>query len=97
MPFPRPERLLLSPREPRCRERMPNSGPFMDSAVPGLSPAGQVPADVLRYRDAGMAENLANEVQRRALGEHQGGGRVPQLVRMPVTHRSQPHILNRPA
>ena len=31
-----------------------------------------------------MTENLGDDIQRRALGEHQRGAGVPQLVRVPM-------------
>ena len=43
-------------------------------------PAGAV--HVLRNRDARMPQHLGDHVQRRALGQHQRGARVAQLVRI---------------
>jgi hypothetical protein len=38
-----------------------------------LVPLDQVPVHVLGDRDAGMAEDLGDDMQRRALGKHQRG------------------------
>ena len=65
----------------------------MDSAAARLSPSTRCPVDILRYRDAGMTENLGHHVQRRALSQHQRCTGVPQLVRMPMT---QPGRLAQP-
>jgi hypothetical protein len=48
-----------------------------------------VPVHVLGDRDAGVAKHLGDDMKRCALGEHQRGTRVPQLVRMLVTQPSR--------
>jgi len=45
----------------------------------------QVPVHVLGDRDAGVPEDIGRDMQRRALGKHRRGARMPQLVRVPMT------------
>ncbi len=48
----------------------------------------RMPVHVLGDGNAGMTEHLGDDVQRRPLGQHQRGARMPQLVRMPMPQAS---------
>ena len=68
--------------EPRRLIEAPNSAPVIASAAARLSPSTRCPYTSLVIANARMAEDLGDYMQWRALGEHQRGTGVPQLVRM---------------